>query len=124
MKKHIQLILGLFLLAYSFSSCAQNDVYVHKASVGQPFDITLAANVTTGFKWSIVSYDKNLFTFVSNHYEAPHTKLLGAGGKAIFTFRLNKGKTLPGEARMVFKYARSWEPKSAVNKKIIIHFID
>lgn len=87
------------------------------------FTISLAGNATTGFEWSVVDYNKELFTLTNSHYEPPHTKLVGAGGQMIFTFKLNPGKKYPKTSTMHFKYARSWEPQSATRKELVINFL-
>lgn len=75
-------------------------------TVGEEFKITLDSNATTGFQWSLAApVNESVVKLVSNAYEAPQTRLAGAGGKEVWTFRaVGRGQT---EIRM--KYSRSWE---------------
>ncbi len=87
------------------------------------FVVTLPANPTTGFQWSIVRFDKNLLTLRSSNYERPKTNLIGAGGQMHFTFTRQKGKSYPESTVIVLKYARSWEPDTATLKSIQVNFV-
>ncbi|MFI4919145.1 MAG: protease inhibitor I42 family protein [Legionellales bacterium] len=87
------------------------------------FIVTLAANPTTGYQWSVVQFDKKLLTLSSSHYQKSETHLIGAGGNMLFTFSLRKGKSYPAKSDMVFKYARSWEPSAGMLKKVKINFV-
>jgi len=120
----MRVMLSLILFLCSFLTHAQDNIDVHKPAKGQFFNVTLKANITTGFKWSIESYDKNLFTYIGSHYESPQTKLIGAGGQSSFIFLLKKGKAYPATSKMVFKYARPWDKKSAMRKEIVLHFVE
>lgn len=86
------------------------------------FTIPLAANPTTGYQWSIVTYDKQLFTLKNATYQSPKTKLIGAGGTMLFTFALNKGQSYPKTTKMVFNYARSWEQGKGTVKTVTLNF--
>jgi inhibitor of cysteine peptidase len=120
------LMKGLFaslLLSFSISAHAEDllslDVHVNDPT----FVISLPANPTTGFQWSVEQYDKNILTLSSNVYEKPKTNLVGAGGQAHFTFSLKKGKQFPEHTQLQFKYARSWEPKTGTVKKVQVNFL-
>ncbi|AOW57460.1 TPA: protease inhibitor I42 family protein [Legionella pneumophila] len=111
------LLMGFSALAY-----ANNEVVINVSSKNPSFVVSLAANPTTGYQWSVVEFDKNLLTLSNSIYEKPKSNLIGAGGKMLFTFNLNKGKTYPAQTKMVFKYARSWEPESGTIKNVTINF--
>ncbi|KTD67360.1 MULTISPECIES: protease inhibitor I42 family protein [Legionella] len=116
-------ILGLLLLSCSMMASA-NDNSTMDVSVNNPnFVVTLPANPTTGFQWKVVRYDKNLLILSNSAYEGTKTNLIGAGGQMHFTFELKKGKSYPESTVLVFKYARSWEPKTATIKKIKVNFV-
>ncbi|MFT4059949.1 MAG: protease inhibitor I42 family protein [Legionella sp.] len=87
------------------------------------FVLSVPANPSTGFQWTVVQYDKNLLTLGMRTYEKPKTNLIGAGGQVHFTFNLQKGKNFPPSTEVQLKYARSWEPKTAVIKTVKINFI-
>lgn len=116
-------IIGCLLVSSSVMADIANKETLTVPTNKTEFAVTLPANPTTGFQWSIVSYDKNLLTLKSYNYQNPHTNLVGAGGLMTFTFSLNKGKLYPNKANMIFKYARSWEPGSATLKNVVIHFV-
>jgi inhibitor of cysteine peptidase len=86
------------------------------------FVVRLAANPTTGFQWSVVSYDKELFTLSASSYQKPSTKLIGAGGHSLFTFTLKKGYAYPKSTALVFKYARPWENKGGSIQNVTVNF--
>ena len=76
-------------------------------SEGKQFSITLDSNPTTGYHWELASsLDEDVVKLVGNAYRGPETtKLLGAGGKEIWTFKA-VGK---GEEAIRMKYVRPWE---------------
>ena len=86
------------------------------------FVVKLAANPTTGYQWSVATFDKKIFKMTGSHYAAPRTTLIGAGGEMIFTFALTKGQAYPKSTRMSFTYARPWQPKSESLKQVTINF--
>lgn len=86
------------------------------------FVVNLAANPTTGFQWTVVSYDKTLLTLSDSRYQKPNTQLIGAGGHMLFTFTLNKGKAYPKSTDLVFKYARPWEKSSGTLQNVTVNF--
>lgn len=121
----MKLIINICLLLLSFTVYANDDVSIDVPKGQKSFNVTLAANATTGFEWSVVSYDKDLLQLTASHYQAPKTKLIGAGGQTVFAFNVNKGKIYPAQTVIEFKYARSWERQSAVShKKVIVRFVD
>ncbi len=80
---------------------------------GKQFSVSLESNPTTGYHWELSnSLDENVVKLVGNAYQGPETKLLGAGGKEIWTFKA-VGK---GEATIKMKYARPWEEDTPPDK--------
>jgi predicted secreted protein len=77
-----------------------------EAAVGESFSITLESNPTTGYKWELSDpVDTRIIKLVGSAFRAAESKLLGAGGREIWTFKaVGKGRT---EIRM--KYVRPWE---------------
>jgi len=73
---------------------------------GKEFSLVLDSNRTTGYGWSLDgSVDKSVVKLIGSDYRQPSTKLVGAGGAEIFTFRaVKKGKTV-----VFLRYARPWE---------------
>lgn len=121
-KRRVQLRRYLIWGSIFFSSIlfAANQSVVQLNPSQSKFTITLPANPTTGFQWTVQSYDKTLFCLINSEYNLPKTKLIGAGGQMVFTFKKLKRKTYPKSSKIQFKYARSWEPKSGNLKEVTV----
>ena len=72
---------------------------------GEPLQISLAENATTGYRWEINRYDEDRFEALSSDSSYPSSSVVGSGGRAIFTFQ---GKRA-GYAEIVLKHRRPWE---------------
>lgn len=120
----MRLVLGCLLLATSIMAQADDvvNVTVHVKDSG--FVITLPANPTTGFQWSVIEYNKELLTLSSSTFEKPKSNLIGASGQMRYVFQLQKGQHYPETTELQFKYARSWEPKTATFKTIKVNFVE
>jgi len=117
-------LIGFILLSFSvMANAGDNNISMTADSTQKKFVVTLAANPTTGYQWKVVQFDKNLLTLTSSDYQKPQTQLIGAGGQMLFTFTLNKGKSYPENTKMVFKYARAWEPDSGTVKNVTVNFV-
>lgn len=88
--------------------------------------ISLPSNPTTGYDWTITSYDKKILKLKSSEYVAPKTKLVGAGGNRVYTFSVIRSKSCcTQDTHVTFQYARSWDTKdNASTKDITIHFVN
>ncbi|CEK10981.1 protease inhibitor I42 family protein [Legionella hackeliae] len=86
------------------------------------FVVTLPANPTTGYQWTVEKYDKSILKLLSSKYVSAQTKLIGAGGQMLFTFQLLKEKAYPQSTSMQFKYARPWEPETGSLKQVVVNF--
>jgi len=76
------------------------------------FTITLASNPTTGYSWYLVKYDKALISLVKHEYQPPEHNMPGAGGKEIWTFKINDtGFAAPQISKIDLLYARPWNLK-------------
>jgi predicted secreted protein len=73
--------------------------------------ISLPSNATTGFSWFVVAGKMGKFlTPVSHTYQAPDSKLAGAGGMEIFTFKIDPAAfVVPTKIRVHFSYQKPWE---------------
>jgi inhibitor of cysteine peptidase len=82
--------------------------------VGREFTIVLESNRTTGYQWQTDEpVDESIVKLIRAEYQAPETRLVGAGGKEIWVFRaLSQGRTT---IRM--KYVRPWEKDASPAKK-------
>lgn len=120
----MKITLTILFWSLSLIANAQDDLSIKVNNNASSFVVSLDANPSTGFQWSVVHYDKTLLTLNSSQYQMPKTKLIGAGGQMLFTFGLNKDQTYPEKTNMQFKYARSWEPNTATTKNVTVLFVN
>ena len=115
----------LFFLILSFCSvcCFSNDAVIRVDANNPVFTVTLPGNVTTGYQWSVTTYDKHLLRMTDSKYVSSSTKRIGAGGLAVFTFQRQAGHSYPKATVITFTYARSWDPSSASIKKVTVYFV-
>ena len=79
-------------------------------SKGTEFTVTLASNPTTGYSWALAKpLDAKFLTLVTNVYVRPDSRLMGAGGKELWTFKA----VATGTAQVDLKYVRPWETNVA-----------
>lgn len=121
MKRFFVLLTGALCLS-SWLAHAGREMTVHVGRLESAFVVNLPANPTTGYQWQVAQFDKSLLTLTSQHYVAPKPQIMGAGGDSLFTFQLRQGKFYPKSTAMVFTYARSWEPSSAMLTKVTVKF--
>ena len=99
----------IFIYAWCISSIsciAQNTINLNPCA--KNFTISLAGNPTTGYSWTLDTYDKTLVTLEKSTYKPNKTELIGSGGSNIFCFSINKvqqGFT----TKLSFSYKRPWE---------------
>lgn len=91
-----------------------------RVSVGEKFSIVLDSNATTGYSWQIAKKAVGpVVKFISRDYEAPRTKLAGAGGREHLTFRAESA----GTEKLTFHYLRPWgkntEPARTVTFTVV-----
>lgn len=119
----MKFLTGFTMMMLAVFAHADDVMSLDIAKGQKSFVVNLPANPTTGFQWSVVQYDKDLLTLGSSVYHGPNTKLIGAGGRMLFTFTLNKGITLPKTTELTFKYARPWEKKGEFTmQKVTVNF--
>lgn len=117
-------LLGIMMLLCTMAIHADEPMSINIDADKPNFVITLAANPTTGFQWTVVEFDKDLLSLSSSVYQRPDTKLIGAGGHMLFTFTLNKGKAYPQSTNLVFKYARPWEKDdTGATQTVTVNFV-
>lgn len=114
----------LLVLFLSLNSYAGKDISMQVNKNQPSFVVSLDANPTTGFQWSVQQFDQSFLTLSQSKYQKSQTHLIGAGGKMQFTFTLNKGKSYPDNTKITFQYARAWEKEGGMVKTVTIHFID
>ncbi len=119
----MKLLLSFLLLTVSLVSCANNNQSLNVSVKQSGFVVSLPANPTTGYQWSLVGFDKNILTLSSSHFEKPKTDLIGAGGQMSFTFLLKPSKNYPDNTKIKFMYARPWEKNSGVTQSVTVNFL-
>ena len=102
-------LLLCFFAALAVSVSAQDSKPI-TVTAGHEFSVTLASNPTTGYSWALAKpLDAKLLTLVTNVYVRPDSRLMGAGGKEVWTFKaLAEGRT-----QIDLKYVRPWEKDAA-----------
>lgn len=77
-----------------------------EVKLDQEFTITLKSNPTTGYSWQIdTAPDENVARLIGSVFVGPQTRLVGAGGSEIWTFKaVGRGRT-----KVRLKYIRPWE---------------
>jgi len=118
----MKIILACLLVSFAVLANAADTMTIKVNKTQSEFLITLPSNPTTGYQWTVVSFDKSLFTLKTSQFLPPKTKLIGAGGQMQFNFALIAGKTYPASTRMKFKYRRPWEPATGTLKIVRVEF--
>jgi|GEM_PF-1941572 len=86
------------------------------------FDVILPANPSTGFRWTIESYDTERFAYLETEYVAATTAQIGTPGTRIFYFKPKVEAMCPESTTLRFSYGRSWEPDSSTLTEVVVHF--
>jgi len=116
MKRVMQIILAVLTVSFYMSSYAEVASYTEdKPNVTvnshQPtFTVKLKSNPTTGYSWFLRDYNNNLMSPVKHVFQQPDSKLVGAGGFELWTFRMKPaGFVVPQQTMIRFIYARPWQ---------------
>ncbi|MBS0359229.1 MAG: protease inhibitor I42 family protein [Proteobacteria bacterium] len=114
----------LFLSTFFFISMgyADQDNKAIQVSQNQPqFTVQLPANLTTGYSWFLGQYDEQLIEVVSYYYEKPTKTMPGAGGNAVWIFKV-KPRAFVAPHRIVIQmfYMQPWNASQAQEKKVIV----
>jgi inhibitor of cysteine peptidase len=90
-------------------------------NVGQEFKITLQYNASTGYQWQFGQPpDEKFLKLMGTEYKKADSKLVGAGGDEVWTFKaLAEGKTT-----IELTYIRPWEkgtkPARSTNFVVVV----
>jgi inhibitor of cysteine peptidase len=114
--------LYLMLLLLTTELFAAKDNTITLTPNQSSFTISLPANATTGYQWSVVTYDQQLFTLENSQYQKPNSNLIGAGSTMMFTFSINPNTKHPKTSKIVLKYARPWGKEGRTSKEITVNF--
>lgn len=116
-------LLGLFVVS---NVCASKVSVVSVAANLKTFTISLPANPTTGYTWSVKSYDTKLLKLVKKKYRSKQTqsksRLIGAGGFMDFDFVCVSSMPKSKEIFVSFLYARPWEKEKGELTKVKVVF--
>lgn len=82
---------------------------------GDSFQITLAENATTGYRWAIEYYDKSVIDKISSDAQYPE-RAFGSGGTVDFVFH---AKSI-GMGKICLKQWRQWEGDASVINRLIL----
>ena len=90
-------------------------------AVGGEFKITLQYNASTGYQWQFVNPpDEKFLKLLTTEYKPAASKLVGAGGDEVWTFKA----TGEGKTRLELGYVRPWEkgkaPAQSTNFVIVV----
>jgi inhibitor of cysteine peptidase len=118
----INSLLGCFLIFFSIKANAVEGITL-KVNPGQDsFVVSLAANPSTGYQWTVLSFDKSLLTLTGSGYQKPNKTLIGAGGTMVFNFALKSKGSYPTKTIIKFQYGRSWDPDSVKTQNVTVDF--
>lgn len=121
--KHCKLILisiiGFFICNTVFASSTRIIEVQPKQGV---FEISLPANQTTGYQWSLINYNTKILKSIGQNYQQAESRLVGAGGYTRFYFQCLNVSNLPNYTQLKFAYKRSWEPRPVRVTTIQVHF--
>jgi len=85
-----------------------------KVKAGQIFTIRMESNPTTGYSWQLSEDLNNIIVLVTNAFIPPDSKLCGAGGHELWTFKaIGEGQT-----NILMKYVRPWEKDQPARKNV------
>lgn len=74
------------------------------------FTLKLRSNPTTGYSWFLREYNSKLIAPVKHSYQPPDSKLIGAGGFDVWTFRVTRAAFLvPQQTALRMVYVRPWQ---------------
>lgn len=82
---------------------------------GDSFQITLAENATTGYRWAVEYYDKSVIDKLSSDAHYPE-RAFGSGGTVDFVFH---AKSI-GRGKICLKQWRQWEGDASVINRFVL----
>lgn len=119
MKYFLNALLISFCLLGSISCVAatKNVIYIKPGQ--KEFVIEVKAIPTTGFVWSVSSFNKKIFEFKGSEYLKPKDKnKIGSPLQEVFKFKILK--SILKEEIIELNLSRSWESKENHSRRYII----
>lgn len=101
---------------------ADDPVTIHVDPGDKTFQVSLPSNPTTGYQWTLKSYDTKLLKFLSSIYTPSKSNLIGAGGTMVFSFERLDKVDVPETTLLEFLYARPWEKEGGTSKTVSVTF--
>ncbi len=83
------------------------------ASVGEPFVVELEGNATTGYQWQL-EFDESKLKLIGDEYQPVGVGGVGSSGQHRFTLQ----PVASGQASILARYKRAWEPEHLEQKEI------
>lgn len=115
-KSFCTLIIVMFFIN-GIALAKSNTIYVDRDQ--SQFTIKLDSNRTTGYSWSLKSYDKKFISLVSHEYIPPNTKLIGAPGYETWVFQATPNFFHASKMTQIsLNYARSWEHGKSIKTAV------
>jgi inhibitor of cysteine peptidase len=110
-RSNYALIKSFYLFVLGFIFCglgfAQTMELKIKPNTSQ-FYFSLPSNPTTGYRWTLKSFDKKVIKFRQSEYQVSNPTLIGGGGVQTFYFKvLNLNTSI--DTLIELEYSRSWE---------------
>ena len=118
MKRFI-LLIGFLCSTMLFANQAET---YHATLKDNVFDVILASNASTGYKWKLNHYDKASISLVNQVYVPANSDKMGAPGKQVFTFKVLSQDDSLKSTQISFIYQRAWEKREGTIKKLNIVF--
>lgn len=124
MKKNIFILLALIPLVMGCKeiTLSMNDSGKTVTAVaGTILKVSLVSNRSTGNSWHNIRYDKSVIMQVGDPiYEKSKTNLVGAPGKAIYTFKILKTGVTYLKIDYGAAYSKNSDPVKTFDVKIVV----
>lgn len=115
-------IFGAVLLIFSTIVFSAENMTINVDKNSKVFMVSLSANPSTGFEWTVYDYDKNILKLKDMSFKASQTSRVGAPGIMNFTFEIINTNNLPKHSEIFFNYSRAWEKNTSELQKVTINF--
>lgn len=83
---------------------------------GQTLTLQLSENPTTGYRWSIASFNDQLLKLIDDRFNLPNSSAMGSGGQRILTFKA----TRTGQVNLTVNQKREWEDSAVDSFNLIL----
>ena len=119
MLKPIGFLFLMMLSSFGFSKATMN---ITADATATSFVVSLSANPTTGYQWSVIDYDRAHFELIKSEYVGASKPRIGQAGEMVFHFKYKVDVTLPSSTSILFSYSRFFEPGSGYKQRVNIVF--